>query len=376
MKQKENMSDAYTYAHRAETYRITGFMDQALEGFIEAIEASPNYAWAYAHRGATYATLGNYIRAIKDMDKAIDLYEAQGQRNAWVFAHRGEVYRLRANNSRYKNNDAAVEADIHQAIDDFTVGIKYNNDIYPWAYAHRAATYRLQLSRYDSDSSEWKSAWDHAVTDLDTAIEQNSTYAWAYAFRCTVKKLGGKYESAMDDLEVALGLDRSVIKNPESETAVAALYAEDWKNAYNYGQVALKKDSSDTMALYCVAVAHEKLQKTRHSEHQHAQAVIREAITINLCSLAGLEILNDHIEQAKYFLCKAFEADPGYAQDRIGVDPVLRNFDFNAIRDCPQYQPDIPLILSPDKAAKSASHVLDKDNLTEAVSDLLDKDEE
>ncbi len=367
---------AVAYAHQGETYRLLGFFEEAGEAFDKAINENSEYAWAYAHRGAALSQMGDSENALTDFDKAIDLYDHQKFQSAWAYAHRGDVYRLKYIRERHKShfdpaattpppedrrthsayrdlyegkktideirtvvgNSEFLADDFSRAICDFTQATQLSGGVYAWAYAHRAATWRLKLPELGQTHQHWSIYHQWAKADLDKAIEQNDTYAWAYALRSTINKLMGNNSEAFEDLLTAVRIDLNVVKNPEAEYSVLLLYDKNYEQAIRYAETALKNNPNDTWAVYCLAVAKAGADKRKAAkarvEFDFAHSVLQESVSSNLCSLAGLAALEGDDDRANYFLCQAVQIDRAYAVDRARNDIVLRKLKFDAEKDC------------------------------------------
>jgi tetratricopeptide (TPR) repeat protein len=331
--------NAWVYAHQGETFRMTGYVEEACDAFDKAIAQNPNYAWAYAHRGATRSRLGDYDNALTDLNKAIELYQAKKGPNAWVYAHRGETYRLKYIRDRHRKWDQFLDEDFNNAIEDLTRAIELDPE-YAWAYAHRAATYRLKLPEYGHKDEKWGQHWQNALNDFNQAIEQsNHTYAWAYAFRSTIYKIGGQYQKAFNDLMTALRIDIDSVKNPEAERAVLLLYYKKYKEARQNAERALENDPMNTWAVYCLAVSEAMIRSVEDAqvEINLARSVLQETISSALCSLAGLAALENDRRSARFFLAHATVFDDSYATDRVRNDPTLRKLKFSPEKDSSKY---------------------------------------
>ena len=114
---------------RAETLRLSGAYDQAIEIFEQLLQKYPDNAWVNAHLGAIYCQLMDYGQAKDYLNKAI----ANNDKYLWAHAQLGETYRLLAivNN---RNQEY-----IARAIEHFKTSLdaeKPENSNYAWALAH------------------------------------------------------------------------------------------------------------------------------------------------------------------------------------------------------------------------------------------------
>lgn len=185
-------------AQRAETLRLSGAYEQAIEIFEKLQEKYPDNAWVNAHLGATYYQLMNYGKAKEYLEKAI----AQNKQYLWAHAHLGETYRLWAiaNYREQKYIDLAIEH-FNTALD----SEPSENSNYAWALAHLGATYRLKMTRNInllSTNQINEQSKEEALNCLNRALELIPTYAWAWGMRATVYRLAQEYEDSYRDLEV------------------------------------------------------------------------------------------------------------------------------------------------------------------------------
>lgn len=199
-------------AQRAETLRLSGAYDQAIEIFEQLLKKDADNVWVNAHLGATYYQLMNYRKAEDCLKKAID----KNDEYFWAHAQLGETYRLwaLAENRREKYITLAIQH-FEKAID--SKGPQDSN--YAWALAHLGATYRLNITGgivkflnelIPEESNQGslsgletiKQQKEEALKCLDRALELMPTYAWAWGMRSTVYRLAQEYEDAFCDLEV------------------------------------------------------------------------------------------------------------------------------------------------------------------------------
>jgi len=204
MTQNDQPQNIQLLAQRAETLRLSGAYEQALEIFQQI--QSPDNAWVNAHLGATYHQMMDYENAITYLEKAI----AKNDQYPWAHAQLGEVYRLRAIvNNRDLN-------DINQAIEHFQKALGSDDpqkSEYAWALAHLGATYRLKMTRdinvlktridqRQSQEDPLQPSKGDALKCFNRAIELIPTYAWAWGMRGTIYRLAQEYEDSYWDLEV------------------------------------------------------------------------------------------------------------------------------------------------------------------------------
>jgi tetratricopeptide (TPR) repeat protein len=204
-------------AQRAETLRLSGAYEQAIELF-EQLQMYPDNAWVKAHLGATYYHLMDYGKAEHYLKKAID----KNDRYFWAHAQLGETYRLRAITENNKRPDY-----VELAIEHFQKALDRppEDSNYVWALAHLGATYRLnitygiipflnELIHQESSTANYlgkenikqqkkiMQPAEEALKCLNRAIQLMPTYAWAWGMRATIYRLTHHYENSFWDLEV------------------------------------------------------------------------------------------------------------------------------------------------------------------------------
>jgi tetratricopeptide (TPR) repeat protein len=187
---------AEAYASRGRLYRrYLKQYQEAIQDLERAITLDPEMSWAYAYLGEVYRSLGQSRRAIEEYDRAIAL--APGQQYFWAYGSRGLAY--------YDLKE------YQHALSDLNRAIEFN-PLYAWGYSQRGRIYR-HLKRYDD-----------ALSDLTRAIELAPDDAWSYSHRGLVYISRQEYPRAIEDLS------RSIALNPTyaytyGRRASAYLYA-------------------------------------------------------------------------------------------------------------------------------------------------------
>ncbi|MDY6783252.1 MAG: hypothetical protein SW833_12035 [Cyanobacteriota bacterium] len=216
-------------AQRAETLRLSGAYEQAIEIFEQLREEYSCNAWVNAHLGTTYCQLMDYGNAEKYLTTAvIRAVNKNNDKYLWAYAQLAETCRLRAITEH--SQDCKNEY-IENAINYFKIALNIEDccktklstkelkkSNYAWALAHLGATYRLKLTdilpQLHSDT-DWVSSANEkepqntlegikkdALKCLNKAIELIPTYTWAWGMRATIYRLVQNYENSLWDLAV------------------------------------------------------------------------------------------------------------------------------------------------------------------------------
>lgn len=258
-----------TIAQRAETFRLSGAYDEAIEIFKQLLKKYPDNAWVNAHLGATYYSVMNYGKAEECLKKAVD----KNDKYLWAHAQLGETYRLwaLAENRRKKYIDLAIE-NFQKALD----GKEPQDSNYPWALAHLAATYRLNITSgiiqllnelVTPALSQGKLSGldviqqnkNTALQYLNRALELMPTYAWAWGMRSTVYRLAQEYEDSFWDLgvESVIAPNLNILQNssfpvPFLESSRVNLYEHAFLFFYLTKQT---EDADEKQKFYLRAIA-------------------------------------------------------------------------------------------------------------------------
>jgi tetratricopeptide (TPR) repeat protein len=221
-----NQND-WSLAQRAETLRLSGAYEQAIDVFKQLANKYKDNAWVNAHLGTTYCQMMHYDEAERSLNAAI----TKNDKYLWAHAQLGETYRLLAivNN---RNEDC-----IANAIEHFQKALGYDIETsnYAWALAHLGATYRLKMTgdinllktriAQQSNKDQQQSQEDpleqikkDALKCLNRALELIPTYAWAWGMRATVYRLAQDYDNSFWDLgvEAVIAPNLEVLQNSSS----------------------------------------------------------------------------------------------------------------------------------------------------------------
>ncbi|NEO94271.1 MAG: hypothetical protein F6K56_30405 [Moorea sp. SIO3G5] len=222
-------NNTWALAQKAETLRLSGAYEQAIEKFEELQKSDSDNAWLNAHLGTTYCQLMDYRKAKKYLKKAVK----NNDNYFWAHAQLGETHRLRAitENDKEQKNES-----INSAIEHFEKALANKppeNSNYAWALAHLGATYRLKIFKVSPKLEEELKKGDvkslivkiidediqnNALACLNRAIELMPTYAWAWGMRSTVHRLAQEYEESLWDL----GVETQI--SPDMETLQHSYY--------------------------------------------------------------------------------------------------------------------------------------------------------
>ncbi|NEP34817.1 tetratricopeptide repeat protein [Moorena sp. SIO3B2] len=252
-------NNTWALAQKAETLRLSGAYEQAIEKFEELQKSDSDNAWLNAHLGTTYYQLMDYAKAEKYLKKAVK----KNDNYLWAYAHLGETYRLRAiteNDKEQKNKS------IDSAIKHFKKALAHKapeNSNYGWALAHLGATYRLKITldkiKLIKENEIDQESKKQALNYLNKAIELIPTYAWAWGMRSTVHRLAQEYEESLWDLGVETQISPDMETLQHSPSPVPFLVSRRvslYEHAFLFFYLTKRQDNSkEKERYYSAAIA-------------------------------------------------------------------------------------------------------------------------
>ncbi|MGH8093795.1 MAG: tetratricopeptide repeat protein [Chthoniobacterales bacterium] len=267
----------YIVLDRGIAFHRRGQFDRALADYSRALELDPNLPDAYRNRSMILAHLGRWTEAVSDMNEAIRCDPDNPQ---W-FARRGDYYldggnlgsalasfesalRLDPENEESYRGQAIVFARRH----DQERGLAAVND----ALRLKPESARLLSAR----AEVWLDLFEpaKALDDMDAAIDQGGTHAYAYAYaqRALTEAWLKQYSAALRDVI------ESLRRNPHQSLAhFARGYTYEKQHKYKeavaeYGR-AVECDSEAAWA-----VARRASTKGRSGDYESARKGLQEAV--------------------------------------------------------------------------------------------------
>lgn len=152
--------------------RVITLMDRVIAGNVDNVKASA----AIMNRGNAYGAKGDLVKAIADLDQALNLNPSNA-----------EAYRYRAV-ALVKNGDQ------DGAMKDLTEAIRFN----PRAWQPFLMRAKISAAQHDAPA---------ALDDLNKAIELNPKSAEGYSARAWIYLRMGEKEKALSDVNRAIQLD-------------------------------------------------------------------------------------------------------------------------------------------------------------------------
>ncbi|NEO95623.1 MAG: hypothetical protein F6K56_37825 [Moorea sp. SIO3G5] len=243
----------WALAQKAETLRLSGAYEQAIEIFKELQRKDKtDNAWLNAHLGTIYYELMDYAKAEEYLTKAVK----KNDNYLWAHAHLGETYRLR---SITENDKEQKKESINSAIKHFEKALDNKapeNSNYAWTLAHLGATYRLKITldkkKLAKNKIDQKSK-KQALNYLNRAIELIPTYAWAWGMRSTVHRLAQEYHESLWDLGVETQISPDMETLQHSYYPVSSLVSRRvslYEHAFLFFYLTKREDDSEKKERY------------------------------------------------------------------------------------------------------------------------------
>ncbi len=165
-----------------------GYKDKAIELVSKLVETNPNKSYYYFEKGELYGDKENYYDAIKNYDKAIDLYLKQKEKNVTEFDYDNyeDYYSNRAYTKNKIKDYVGAIADVNKAIE-----LSPSSDFY-----YRRASYKFKLGDYRG-----------AILDYSIYITSNPEDADKYYYRGNAKYNINDFKGAIADYTKVITLD-------------------------------------------------------------------------------------------------------------------------------------------------------------------------
>jgi len=248
-----DQDDASAWCHRANAYANLGEARWAKSDYYVAINLRPDYALAYHNLGAVYATEGDYEQAIVNFTRAVeinpDFTEALANlEHAIKSSERtmgkdtdptGISSNVSSDSTLYSGPAADLlkhgleyieTGDFDNAIATFSEAIRVdpNNaglyylrgtairNLNQWTDVHASANFlNFPELSYTSDVSEAftsmtkrnSAKWNLIISDYDSAILLDPSYAFAYHNRAIAHAEAGDYDKSASDFLKSMNLD-------------------------------------------------------------------------------------------------------------------------------------------------------------------------
>jgi len=252
------------------------------------------------------------------VDAAIEALEAlisEDDGNAWAHAHLGDAL--------------CVERGEHEAAIRHLSRALELNAAYAWAFAHRGGA----LQRLDR--------LDEAEADLRRALQLKPSSVWARAMLCRVHQLRGRYDAALEELDVVVREGGSWLPEWRAERGLLNMLAGRHEEAHAHYLDALEHDAGDRLALYNVAVNMRRWRGRRAATPWIEQA--RSNLLAQPCSpgvtyeLGGLLALDGDGDAAIAHLALAIDAERGQRTLSPSSKRARSDLAWAALRDHPRF---------------------------------------
>ena len=173
---------AHAFKWRGKTQRLLKKYNEAIKDLNKAIELFPLCTEMPAQRGLVYMDLQDYENAFEDFSHALDLDDLHKD-HSWILSKRGITLRLM---KRFE-----------EALSDLNKAIKLNS-AYKETYANRGEVHR-NLENFRQ-----------ALDDFNQAIYLSPNYIWALIQRGVVNRFLGRYTEALQDFRKVVEISPSI----------------------------------------------------------------------------------------------------------------------------------------------------------------------
>ncbi|MBD6618927.1 tetratricopeptide repeat protein [Komarekiella sp. 'clone 1'] len=240
---------------QAEDKYDKGDYQGAIADYTRAININPNLAQAYYRLGLSRSKSGNNQKAVEDLQKATELFAAQGKKadairiqgvaRSLLKDYKGaiaaltEAIRLNVKDTLAYNNRGNARSnlgDLQGAIADYSQALNINPN-YIQAYINRGNTRSASGDKHG------------AIADYNQALKLNPNYALAYNNRGIARTALGDLQGAISDYNEALKINPNYA-NVYYSRGIARSNLEDLQGAISDYNQALKINPNLAQAYY------------------------------------------------------------------------------------------------------------------------------
>jgi len=311
-----NFDESATLTCRAEALRETSHFEEAILTFTEALRLKPNDVKSIISRGQIYHKLKLYEKALTDFTEALKLKP----NDADALLSRGRTH---SDMNRHR-----------EALKDFDLAIKVDSDFEHEGYEEKGLVF-YSLQRYQEAITAFSQAlkiepacskcWTGLVRTYEASFTRSqlpklvravpistTDKALAIAARAEVMRNLGYYQEALEDLDYALALDKTLISRFIDSRGLLLSYLEHYEEAIGCYKQRLEYSPNHYQVLYNIAVAMARWKGMLDAQKYidaAREALLAKVPTVDrgsaLYGLGGLAALTGVMGQAMDYLKRA-----------------------------------------------------------------------
>jgi len=277
---RELSKAAISYFNKGNEYYKQGDFNNAILAYGKALKQEPKFLKAYHCRATAFSKINEYSKAIKDLDKAIDIVP----NNAKSFYLRGlSYYFLDEEESEEDDDDSSA---MGMAFGDFS-----DEDD-------------------DNDDDIAEDNIEQALMDFSAAIEIDDEYIDAYIKRAKIYCEQEDYESAIEDYTTLINLKPNSSEYYNSRGWAYYLNDEEDKAILDFNKV-IEIEPNNVDAFHNRAAAYHSLNDYKNALKDWCSAIsLRPDNSLLLARRARTNSAVEKFDEALIDLNKAIELDP------------------------------------------------------------------